>query len=100
MLKALAKLSTRQRVSIGAVALLAAGAIYSVIARQREADFKPLVTNVSAEEAAAIVQKLKEAGVEYRLPEGGGSVLAPSARIPELRLVIAAAGLVKNGRLG
>src|SRR5206468_7461994 len=55
---------------------------------------------VAAEDAAGIVQKLKETGVDYRLPEGGGSVLVPSARLAELRLTMAAAGLPKSGRMG
>jgi flagellar M-ring protein FliF len=46
------------------------------------------------------VQKLKETGVEYRLPEAGGTVLVPSARLAELRLSLAAAGLPKTGRIG
>jgi flagellar M-ring protein FliF len=96
----LAKLSVRQRISIAAVALLVGCGLYELVRRQREADFKPLFTGVSAEDAAAIVQKLKESGVEYRLPDGGGSVLAPSARVAEMRLNLAAAGLPKTGRIG
>ena len=83
MKKILANLSIRQRISIAAVALLVGFGVYELVRRQREGDFKPLFTGVSAEDAAAIVQKLKEAGVEYRLPESGGSVLVPSARLAE-----------------
>src|SRR5215472_1952562 len=93
-------LSIRQRISIGAVMLLAGGGIYTVIRQQHEADFKPLFTGVAPEDAAAIVQKLKETGVEYRLPEGGGTVLVPSSKLAELRLKLAAAGLPKTGRMG
>jgi flagellar M-ring protein FliF len=93
-------LSIRQRISIAAVVVFAVGGIYMLIRQQHEADFKPLFTGVVAEDAAAIVQKLKEGGVEYRLPEGGGSVLVPSARLAELRLNMAAAGLPKTGRIG
>src|ERR1041384_1858856 len=100
MIKILAKLTIRQRISIAAVALLAAFGVYELVQQRREADFKPLFTGVSAEDAAGIVQKLKESGIEYRLPEGGGSVLVPSARLAELRLVMASAGLPKTGRLG
>src|SRR5205085_8706958 len=39
-------------------------------------------------------------GTEYRLGEGGGSVLAPSSRLNELLLTMAAAGLPKSGRIG
>jgi flagellar M-ring protein FliF len=93
-------LSIRQRISIAGVMLLAIGGIYALIRQQHEADFKPLFTGVAAEDAAAIVQKLKESGTEYRLPESGGTVLVPSARLAELRLNLAAAGLPKTGRMG
>jgi flagellar M-ring protein FliF len=96
----LANLSIRQRISIAVVALAAAAGIYALVHWQHETDFKPLFTGLAPEDAAAIVQKLKESGVEYRLPEGGGAVLAPSARLAELRLTLAAAGLPKTGRIG
>jgi flagellar M-ring protein FliF len=95
----LAHLSVKQRISIAAVAVLVAVGIYAFVRHQREADFRPLFTGVPAEDAAAIVQKLKETGVEYRLAENG-TVSVPSARLPELRLAMAAAGLPKTGRMG
>ena len=100
MKKALAHLSIAQRVTIGVVAILVCSGIYYLVRWQKEADFKPLFTGLSPEDAAGIVQKLKESGVEYRLPEGGGAVSVPSARLAELRLGMAAAGLPKTGRIG
>src|SRR5579872_2358942 len=96
----IANLSVRQRITIAIAALAAAFGIWSLVHYQREADFKPLFTGLGPEDAAAIVQKLKESGIEYRLPEAGGSVLAPSARIAEVRLTLAAAGMPKSGRIG
>src|SRR5271157_4018905 len=43
---------------------------------------------------------MKETGTQFRLSEDGTSVLAPSARVAELRLQMAAAGLPKSGRIG
>jgi flagellar M-ring protein FliF len=100
MKKLLANLSVRQRITIAVVAALFAGGLYYFVDRQREADYKPLFNGVSAEDAAGIVQKLKETGVPYRLPLQGGSVLVPSARLAELRLAMAAVGLPKTGRIG
>ncbi len=100
MNKLLAHLSIRQRIIVAAVVLLAGGLIYALVRQQREADFKPLFTGVAPEDAAAIVQKLKESGVDYRLPDSGNAVLVPSARLAELRLSLAAAGLPKSGRMG
>jgi flagellar M-ring protein FliF len=104
MNKLLASLSMRQRITIGLVALVAGIGLYSLVHWRKEADFKPLFTNLAPEDAAAIVQKLKEAGIDYRLPEGTGSgsgtVLVPSARLAEMRLSLAAAGIPKSGRIG
>src|SRR6185295_15015540 len=99
-MKILANLSTRQRITILMVAALVAGGLFSLVQWRKEADFKPLFTGVAPEDAAGIVQKLKESGVEYRLPEGGGSVLVPSTRLAEVRLTMAAIGLPKSGRIG
>jgi flagellar M-ring protein FliF len=85
---------------IVAVALAAGGGLYALVYWKNEADFRPLVTGLAPEDAAGVVQKLKENGVEYRLPDGGGSVLVPSARLAESRLSLAAAGLPKSGRIG
>src|SRR5215813_15125484 len=100
MKKILANLSLKQRISIAVVVVLVLASVYALVRNQREADFKPLFSGLAPEDAAAIVQKLKETGIEYRLPEGGGTVLVPSARLAELRLNLAAAGLPKTGRIG
>ena len=100
MKKILANLSVRQRITIAVVLLSAAGGLYTLVQHQREADFRPLFTGVAPEDASAIVQKLKEAGVDYRVPEEGGVVLVPSARLAELRINMAAAGLPRTGRVG
>ena len=100
MKKVLAHLSIAQRVTIALVGLLVMGGIFYLLHWQKEADFKPLFTGLAAEDAAGIVQKLKEGGVDYRLPEAGGAVLVPSSRLAELRLSMAASGLPKTGRIG
>jgi flagellar M-ring protein FliF len=100
MKKLLANLSLRQRLTIATVAALAATGLWVLVHWQRESDFKPLYTSLPPEDAAAVVQKLRENGVEYRLPEPGGSVLVPSAKLAELRLTMAAEGLPKTGRIG
>jgi flagellar M-ring protein FliF len=100
MKRILANLSVRQRITIAVTALLVLAGMWSLVRWNRESDFKPLFTGVAPEDAAAMVQKLKESGTDYRLPEGGGSILVPSARVAELRLEFAAAGLPKTGRMG
>src|SRR5579871_3147156 len=98
--KLLARLNTRQKISIAAAALLTAAVLFGWSAWRRERDFRPLYTGLAAEDAGAVVQKLKESGTDYRLSENGATILAPSARLAELRLQLAASGLPKTGRMG
>jgi flagellar M-ring protein FliF len=100
MKKILANLSTTQRISILVVAVLVSAGLYALVRYQKEGDFKPLFTGLAPEDAAGIVQKLKETGVDYRLPEAGGAVLVPSGRLAELRIAMAALGLPKSGQIG
>jgi flagellar M-ring protein FliF len=93
-------LSTPQRITIAAVAVLVLGGLWGFAKWAKERDFRPLYTGMTAEDAGAVVQKLKESGADYRLAENGGSVLVPSAKLAELRLAMAGAGLPKSGRIG
>jgi flagellar M-ring protein FliF len=98
--KLLADLTAVQRISIAVVALIAAAAIASLVHYRTESDFRPLYTSMAPEDAAPVAQKLKETGVDYRLTDGGSSILVPSARLAESRLTLASAGLPKSGRIG
>jgi flagellar M-ring protein FliF len=100
MTKILANLSTRQRITIALVTIAVAAGLYSLVQLRKESDFHPLFTGLSPEDAAGIVQKLKESGVEYRLPDSGGTVLVPSNKLADLRLTMAGIGLPKSGRIG
>jgi flagellar M-ring protein FliF len=98
--KLLAGLTRNQKISIVAVAVLTFAILFGFSRWKRENDFRPLYTSMAPEDAAAVVQKLRESNVEYRLGDNGGAVLVPSEKIGESRLALAAAGLPKTGRIG
>src|SRR5579863_2955492 len=93
-------LSWKQMLSL----VLAAGAVIAALAAfshwNRERDYRPLYSSLSPEDAAAVLTKVRESGSEFRLSDNGSMVLVPSARVAELRLTLAAAGLPKSGRIG
>jgi flagellar M-ring protein FliF len=99
-IKLFSGLSTRQRISIVLAALLTGAGIFGLSRWRRESDFRPLYSSMAPEDAAGVVQKLRETGVDYRLSENGGTVLVSSGRLAESRLALAAAGLPKTGRIG
>jgi flagellar M-ring protein FliF len=100
MKRLLETLTWKQGLSI----LIAAGAVVAALVLfsrwSQERDFRPLYSALSAEDAAAILTKVRENGSEFRLSDNGTVVLVPSARVAELRLQMAAAGIPKSGRIG
>jgi flagellar M-ring protein FliF len=98
--KLFASFSLKQKISTGIAALFALLSVYAFTSWRHQQDFKPLFTGVAPAEASVIVQKIKESGTEYRLSETGGVISVPSAKVAELRLDMAAAGLPKSGRIG
>ena len=95
----LQQLSLRQRLIIVVAACAVAGGLFFGLRWNKERDMRPLFSNLAAEDAGAVVERLKTGNVDYRVAENG-SILVPSARVAELRLELASAGVPKSGRLG
>jgi flagellar M-ring protein FliF len=93
-------LSRRQQILIVAAAVLVGAGLWLFLRHNREKDFRPLFTGLAAEDANLVVTRLKESNMEYRLAENGGTVLVPSKKVAEARLLVAGAGLPKTGRMG
>ncbi len=93
-------MSMAQRISLVVVPILLGAAGFGFVKWKHDGDFRALYTALSPEDAAAVMQKVREAGIEYRLDETGTSVLVPSAAIAEARLALAGAGLPRTGRIG
>ena len=96
----IASLTVKQRITIAAAALAMIGLLLSVSHWSKERDFKPLYTDLSPDDAGAVLAKVKESGSDYRIEENGSAILVPSDKVPELRLQLAAAGIPKTGRIG
>src|SRR3712207_6628886 len=79
----------------GSVAGLVALALWT-----QQPDMQVLFTNLNGEDAAAIIDKLKETKVPYETSGGGSTVLVPSAQVHELRLSLATQGLPHGGGVG
>ncbi|MFM7295767.1 MAG: flagellar basal-body MS-ring/collar protein FliF [Planctomycetota bacterium] len=59
-----------------------------------------LFSQLERDDAAALVAKLRELKVPYRLREEGAAIDVPEARVHELRLELASAGLPRGGGVG
>lgn len=98
--KSVEQLSLAQRVF--AVILTAAIVLGAVALGQwaSKPTMSPLFTNLSATDAAAIVDQLNAQGVQYELAASGTTVMVPNNKLYDTRLAVAAAGLPANSDAG
>jgi flagellar M-ring protein FliF len=94
------RLSTTQLVTlcatfVGVVALTIGSAWYL-----NAPEYRVLYSDLSAESASQVVDKLTADKVEYRLADGGRTVLVPADQLDRLRLSFAGEGVPVSGRMG
>jgi len=93
-------MSRWQRLSLLGMFLLVLSTLVLVAFYATRPDFVPLFSNLRLEDQAAIVSKLKEMGVPYRVDSQFNAVLVPSSQVHEVRISLAAEGLPKGGHVG
>lgn len=94
------RLTVRQRLTLALAAAAVVAGLVGLSRWNHERGFAALFHGLAPDDAGAVVGKLRERAVEFRLAEGGGTVLVPAALVDELRLELAAGGLPRSGRLG
>jgi flagellar M-ring protein FliF len=63
-------------------------------------NYAPLFTNLSSEDAGAIVSELKDSKIPYRLTGNGKTIEVPARFVYDTRLTLATSGLPKGGGVG
>lgn len=72
----------------------------AVVLWSREPIYRPLYTNLSAQDASEIVAALQERGVAYRVDQASGAILVPADAMHATRIALASTGLPKGGGVG
>ena len=65
-----------------------------------QSEFQPLYANLDPDDASAVLSKLKEQKIEYRIASNGTTILIPEQHIYETRMQLASAGLPQGGGIG
>jgi len=93
-------LSASRKMALTVIAGLILASLLTFVYLANQEDYRVLFTNLSSEDAANIVGKLKEKKISYQLSPAGDIVSVPAAKVSELRLEMAAAGLLHGGGVG
>ena len=78
------RLTWAQRISLLVAVLAVGGGLMAVTSWSKERDFKPLYKGLAAEDAGQVTARLREKNVEFRLEDGGATVLVPSTSVDEI----------------
>jgi flagellar M-ring protein FliF len=93
-------LGRTQQISLILAPILVGAAVLGLQKWKHDSGFRVLYSALAPEDAAAVTQKIREAGIEFHLDETGATVLVPSDHLAEARLALASAGLPRSGRIG
>jgi flagellar M-ring protein FliF len=88
------------RILVTVTLIVAVPLVGFAVSRGRAATYAVLFASMDREDAAAVVAKLKERKIDYRLEGDGTTVLVPEPEARELRLELAADGLPRGGGVG
>jgi flagellar M-ring protein FliF len=88
-------LSRNQRIALIGVGVAAVIVVVAFITMSRSTEYQPAFSNLKDEDAAAVVAKLKEAKIPYEVERG--TIRVPAGQVEDVKLLVAAAGIVKQG---
>lgn len=94
------RLSGGQKLVLVAVTLGVIAGLIALVMLVNTPSYTTLFTNLAPEDAAKIVDKLKEKGVSYTLENSGKTILVPKQSVYDLRLSLAGEGLPQSSVIG
>ena len=99
-MKFVGSLPLSKKISISLVVVLIAAGFGVMFYLGNQENYQLLYNNLSPKDGGAIVTKLKEQNIPYRIEGGGGTILVPGNKVYELRLSLAGEGLPGGGTVG
>ncbi len=91
---------TSRQISLGVVTVLCLVFFSVLVMQARHVDYQLLFGNLPAGDASAVLTRLKEQKIAYRLENGGTAIYIPANKVYEIRLELAGAGLPQGAGVG
>lgn len=93
-------LPTAKKISIVFILAVAVAGLALMFVLANRKDYQVLFSNLTPEDGGAVVARLKELQVPYRVEANGTVVMVPSRSVHETRLALAGEGLPSSGNVG
>src|SRR3990172_1248659 len=98
--EALEKIPAGRRIAIFVAAGIVLTAMIVMVFLAQKQDFQLLYSNLSSEDASAIISKLKDKRIQYKISADGTSIMVSSRDVYEMRLQLAGEGLPQGSGVG
>jgi flagellar M-ring protein FliF len=97
---AFSNLSLGKRITLGTLILGSIAGFVFLMNWTGKAEFQPLYGQLYAEDASAIISRLREQKIEYRIASNGSTILIPQELIYETRMQLASEGVPRGSGVG
>ncbi len=94
------EMSLQRRIALGLVTVIVIAMFTTLFIWNNKTPFKVAYSGLSPEDASAVVVRLKESNIPYRLTGDGTTVLVPEELVYDVRLDMAGAGIPKGSGVG
>lgn len=96
----ISRLSQGQQIALGLVVLGGLAIVLSIAVWSSQTEYALLFGDLDADDANAVVESLREEGIDYDLRQNGTSVYVPRGDVYELRMRYASEGIISDGPVG
>jgi flagellar M-ring protein FliF len=98
--EALGRLGTKQKVQMAMAVLVTVGMVWGISLYATRIRYTVLFSGLSRDDAAPVIEALRESQIPYRLEAGGSIIEVPAERVDEVRLDLAGKNLPSGGGVG
>lgn len=89
-----------RKIALGVFAMILVAGFTTLFFWANKTEFKVAYNGLSKDDAALVVDKLKESNTSYRLTGDGTTIMVPQAVVYDVRLSMAKEGIPKGGHVG
>ncbi len=100
ILATLREMPLSRRIALGIIAMAIVAGFTTMFIWANKTEFKVAFSGLTKEDAALVVEKLKESNTPYRLTGDGTTIMVPEAVVYDVRLTMAKDGIPKGGHVG
>ncbi|WP_022664723.1 flagellar basal-body MS-ring/collar protein FliF [Desulfospira joergensenii] len=96
----LKEMSLYKKISLGLLVLILIAGFATMFIWANKTKFRAAYSGLTKEDAAAVVERLKESNTPYRLTGDGTTIMVPEEIVYDVRLTMAKEGIPKGGGVG